>query len=319
MKFPFTRALVATALLSVGQWSFAQTFPSKPVRLIAPISPGAASDVVARIVAPELSKNLGQPVVVENRPGADSVVGSEYVALQAPPDGYTIVVSIMGTLASFPILQKDLKFDPLKQLPPFIGLAEGKFTLASSPKHPWTTFAEMTANVKANPGKYNYGVGTALGRILVETFVQEMGLKIEYIPYPNVANYLQALATADIQLGLISEQLSIAQGDKVRLLAVTGDQRSKTFPDVPTFRELGFSQIKGLSFTLNAANSVPAPVIQTLYAAASKSLQSAEVKSRFATMRLEVLDDKPEVAVKKLAEEAKIYSDVARKIGLKPQ
>ena len=156
-------------------------------------------------------------------------------------------------------------------------------------------------------------VGTALGRILVETFVQELGLKIEYIPYPNVANYLQALSTADIQLGLISEQLSIAQGDKVRLLAVTGDQRSKTFPDVPTFRELGFPQIKGLSFTLNAATSVPAPVIQTLYAATSKSLQSAEVKSRFATMRLEVLDDKPEVAVKKLAEEAKIYSEVTRK------
>ncbi len=307
------------AILFGVQAAVAQTFPSKPLRLIAPISPGAASDVVARIISPEMSKNLGQPIVVENKPGADSILGSEYVALQVPPDGYTMIVTLTGTLASFPVLAKDLRFDPLKQLPPVIGLAEGKFTLVSSPKLPWTNFAELVANAKANPGKYNYGVGTALGRILVETFVQELGLKMEYIPYPNLANYLQALTVPDIQMGLISEQLSIAQAEKVRVIAVTGDQRTKSFPDAPTFRELGFPQIKGLSFNLNVPVGVPAAVTERLYAAASKALQSQDVRTRLAGMRLEVLDDKPEVAARKLAEEAKIYADVARKIGLKPQ
>ena len=142
---------------------------------------------------------------------------------------------------------------------------------------------------------------------------------MEYIPYPNLANYLQALTVPDIQMGLISEQLSIAQAEKVRVIAVTGDQRTKSFPDAPTFRELGFPQIKGLSFNLNVPVGVPAAVTERLYAAASKALQSQDVRTRLAGMRLEVLDDKPDVAARKLAEEAKIYADVARKIGLKPQ
>ena len=242
----------------------AQVYPIKPIRLIAPISPGAASDVLARIVAPEMAAALGQPVVVENRPGADSLVGSEYVAKQVPADGYTIVIILVGTLTSLPVLTKGVRFDPLKDLPPFIGLAEGKFTLVSSNGLPWTTFDELVARAKPQPGRLNYGVGTALGRLLVEAVMQDLGVSMVHVPYPVVANYMQALTAQDIAVGLVSEQLAIAQREKLRVLAVTGEERSKTFPDAPTFKELGFPRVKGLSFTLNAPAGVPQPIIDRL-------------------------------------------------------
>lgn len=312
-------AILGAILALASSLAAAQAYPTKPVRLIAPISPGAASDVLARVIAPEMAAVLGQPVVVENRPGADTLVGSEYVAKQVPADGYTIVIILVGTLTSLPVLVKDLRFDPVKDLPPFIGLAEGRFALVTAAKQPWSNFNALVANAKANPGKLNYGVGTALGRLIVEAVMQDLGVNMVHIPYPVVANYVQALTSGDIAVGLISEQLAVSMGDKLRTLAVTGETRSRTFPDAPTFKELGFPRVRGLSFTLNTPAGVPAPIVERLHAAASRALQSPETAKRLAALRLEGSDEKPDVAARKTAEEAKLYADVAQRIGLQPQ
>ncbi len=266
-----------------------------------------------------MSKALGQPIIVENKAGAGQVIGLEYVAKQMPPDGYNIAVVSVSTMAIMPVTVKDLRFDPLRDLPPVIGLVEGRYLLGSSSKLPWRTFAEMVAHARSNPGKLNYGSPSTGVRLPTEAMLRALNLNVVHVPYNGGGPYLNALVAEEVHMGLVAESQAVSFGERFRVLAVTGGQRLAALRDVPTFAELGLPQITGLSFSLNVASGTPRSVIDLLYGAASRTLQLPEVKAQFVKILMEVTGSSPDAAARSLAGEAKVFGDIARDLGLQPQ
>lgn len=310
-----SRYVVGSILLSVMQVGVSQEFPTKPLRFVVANTPGSPPDLVARILAPDMSKVLGQPVIVENKPGAGQRIGLEYVAKQVPADGHTIASVVVPTLAILPLTVKELRFDPLKDLLPFIEFAEGKLVLGSSSRLPWKNFQELVSYAKQNPGKLNYGASGQNVRLPVESLIQKFGIDIRYVPYNAATPYYQALVAADVQLGLLAESTAVSFGEKFRVLGVTGERRSATLPDVPTFAELGHP-LPGLTYSVNAPAGVPRPAVAKLYASASHALKQPGVRNALEKQQLEIVDRPPEVAVKHLAEVGKFLAEVAKKVGI---
>lgn len=311
--------VMLTSMLG-GVTASAQDYPSKPIRLIVPSTPGTTSDVTARILAPSLSNILGQPVVVENRAGAQMIAAFEYVARQMPADGYTLVAASPTNLVMLPLTVKNLRFDPLKDLPPVIGLVETRLALGSSATLPWKSFGEMVSHAKANPGKLNFGASSSSVRLPMEMIIRKAGLDIVHIPYTGGGAYLQALASgADIHMGFLSEASAFNLGERFRLLAVTGAKRNPKIPDVPTFGELGFRQIPGLPYSLNVRAGTPVPIMQKLFAAASQALQQPEVRALYEKNNFVIMNEGAETAARTLAEQAAIFGEVAGQVGLRPE
>ncbi len=309
--------IVAT-LLSAGA-VVAQDYPNRPIRLVVPSSPGTSPDLTSRIIAPELSKQLGQPVIVENKAGADMILGFEYVAKLVPADGYTISAAVASNLIMLPLTTTGLRFDPLTDLPPFMGFAEARLVLTSSASVPWKSFDEMIVQARANPGKFNYGASSPNIRLMMEVLLRRLNLNVVYIPYSAGAAYVQSLAAGnDIQLGFVSDTLVVNLGDKVRAIAITGDKRFAKLPSAPTLGELGYPKMPGLSFSLNARAGTPAPIVQRLYAAASRSMQQPEVRALFEKVNLVPMDESPEAAGRTFAEQAAFFSEIAKQVGIKP-
>lgn len=299
--------------------AMAQEFPSRPLRLVVATTPGQTPDAIARIMAAELPKFLGQPVVVDNKAGAASLIGYEHVAKQVPADGYTFGIVLVPDLATMPHTVKELRFDPLKDLVPFIGLVEVRLAFASALNQPWKSLGEMAAYAKSNPGKLNFGASLASTRLLTEAILRDLGVSVVHVPYTAGGPYLQALLAGEIQMGFIAEAPAMSLADKVRTLAVTGEQRAPGLPGVPTFAELGYPRIRGVSYSLNLPAATPRAVVERLNAATARTLQEAGPKASFEKMRLGIVGGTPEAAIARLADEAKTFGDVARQVGIQPQ
>lgn len=310
-------AILASQLLLCSAQS--QDFPSRPIRIVVPNSPGVIADVVPRVLGPEMAKVLGQPIIIENRPGANYALGLEIVAKQAPADGYTISSVNVETLATLPVTLKELRFDPGSDLPPFAGLVESKFLFGSNPKFPWKSFQEMVANAKANPGKLNYGASAPIQRLLTGMLLKDTGINVVFIPYSGGGPFIQGLLAGDIQMGFVGEGSATGFGDKFRVLAVTGDARSVRYPDVPTFKELGHPNITGISYSFNVRSGTPKTVQDKLYKATTHALSVPEVKAHMAKLSLDITNQSPEVATRILAQQIKLFSEVAAQVGIKPE
>ena len=310
---PICNSLAAIAcLLAVGLVN-AQDYPVRPIRMIVPVVPGSAADMVARIMAPGMARILEQTIVIENKPGAEHMLAYEYVAKQAPADGYTIATVQSATLAVLPLTQKNLRFDPLKDLPPFMNVVETVTFFGSAAKVPWRTFPEMVAYAKANQGKLNYAYPSAITRFKMEMLFQGLGLDVTPIGYKGLA--LPSIMNGEVQFGVVSSANATAAGDRFKVLAVSGAKRQPSFPNVPTFAELGFPQILGGGFSFNLRAGTPQSVISKLHGVSAKAIQLSDIKEKFKNADVEIVGDPPEVAMKSLLEEARMYSDIARKIG----
>ena len=308
-------------LFGVGS-SIGQDFPIKPIRLITPTGTGTSPDTLSRMIAPEMSKILGQPIVVENKPGAEQMIGYEYVAKQASADGYTMVLVSVGSLAALAATVESIRFDPLKDLRAVIGISESRGFLGSSSKFPWTTFNELVAFAKANPGKLNYGSTSAQQRLQNEAIVRQLGLGVVGVFYSTGAALTTAMASGEVQMGLLGEaSINVLTSEgKFRVLAVTGSQRhSSTYRDVPTFAELGLPQIRSSSHSLSVPSRTPSHIIDKLYKAASRALQQPEVKARFANLRYDIIGASPEAAERNIAAEVTLYAEIIKKAGIKQQ
>lgn len=276
----------------------AQEFPAKPVRVIVASSPGSTSDLVARVVSPEMAKGLGQPVIVENKPGAGQIIGLEYVARQVPADGYTLALANIEALVLLPLLTKDLRFDPVKELPIAAMLVESRLVLGSSAKFPWKTFNELVAHVKSNPGKLNYGGSSAAIRVTGAAVIREAGLDVVYIPFGSGGSYVQALSGGQIDFGVAGLATAISMGERFRVLAVTGSQRRPPYLDVPTFAELKLPPLRGASYSVNSRLGTPKVALDRLHAAASRALQQPEVKAALAKFQFETVDETMDASAK---------------------
>ena len=312
------RAALAAALVFAVDVTCAQDYPVKPIRYIVANSPGTLLDLTARIIAPEMSKSLGQPLVVDNRPSADSIIGYEAVAKSAP-DGYTLGSVLAGDLVILPLIRSDLRFDPLKDLPPVMAIADGRFLLGSAASVSWKTFAELVAAVRASPGKYNFGTSSVVGRLYTEAILRDLGLNLVHVPYKSGGDYLRGMVAAEFHIGFIGESALLNFGDKVRAVAVTGETRLATFADTPTFSELGQLKTRNNSFSMHAPAGVPKPIIDKLVAAATQALQQPEVRAQYAKIRLEVVGAGPEAAAKSMADTARLFTDIANSVGIRPQ
>jgi len=319
-----TRAIAAvlagmSLAAAIATPAAAQNFPNKQIHFVVPYGAGATLDNVARIVGQEISKILAQPVVVENKTGADGIIGFEYVAKQAPADGYTICIAAVSGLATLPLTVKGLRFDPLRDLPPLVGMVEGKYILTVPNTLSAKNFAEFVALAKAQPGKLNYGASSTTVRLQSEALLAALGINIVYVPYKSGPQYIQAIAAGEIQMGFVAEGSAMSIANRARAIAVTGPQRSGNFAGVPTFDELKLPSIRGVAYSLNVRAGTPKAAADRLQASVQQALALPEVKEKFAKMGLDAVAQGPEAAAQRLADEARTFAEVAAKAGIKPE
>ncbi len=315
----FFAFIAGLACLALAGSVAAQGYPARPVRIVVPVAPGAGADIIARSIAPGMSQSLGQPIIIENKPGAASLLGYEHVARQVPADGYTGIIAAVSGLAILPLITKDLRFDALKDLPPVIGLAEVRLIFGSPAKAPWKSLEEMVAYARANPGRLNYGSSNASVRFWMDVLVRELGINVVHVPYRESSAYFQALVSGEIQMGLVSPSSALPMGDRFRALAVTGERRSAASPDVRTLAELGHPRIQGVGYSLNVRLGTPAVAIEKLHAAASRALQQQEVRAQLANIHVDIGGGSTEAASKRLSDEAAIFAEIAKVSNIQPE
>ncbi len=315
-------------LLGLGLWAsgpmgLAQDFPTKPVRMVIPNAAGSATDLLARVVGQGMSKHLGQPVLVDPRPGGSAVIGTDYVARQVPADGYTLLVAA-HTILVFPLFTKDPTSDPARELVPVTLLGETSFALAAHASMPFSTYAEFLTYARANPGKLNFATGGPQSSItlVLELIKQRGGVDIVNIPYQGSGQIYTALLanTVQVSAGITAGQAAAgAKEGRLKPLAVSGNRRLPGMTDVPSFGELGYPEIVNATYRLLAPAATPRPVMEKLYAAVHAALQTQEAKDGFGKLGFTIVGSNLEVSAKEYAAEAAAYAAIVRNAGLAPK
>jgi tripartite-type tricarboxylate transporter receptor subunit TctC len=262
------RCVAAFSLALFSALCAAQSYPSRPITLVVPATPGSGPDVVARLFGQKLSQRVNQPVVVDNKPGASGNIGAALVA-KAPPDGYTLMVTINNFVIT-PALYKDLPYDPVEDFTTISRLAVGNLALVANPKVlPVHTLKELTAQSRANPGKLNYGSpgnGSPI-HLAVELLKQKLALDIVHVPYKGMGGFMNDLLGGQIQLSIIPVHTALphAKAGRLNVLAVSGENRSALAPDVPSFGELGLKDVDiELYYWVAGPAGLPRSVVQEL-------------------------------------------------------
>jgi tripartite-type tricarboxylate transporter receptor subunit TctC len=316
------KSLIAALALIVALPAAAQDYPSRPVKIVVSYAPGGSNDVVARVIAPELQKELGQSFVVENRAGASGTIGADMVA-KAAPDGYTLFMGA-GAHALAPSLYKKLPYDIVKDFAPISLAATSTYVLVLNPSVPATTLPELIALLKSKPGQLNYasaGKGTPL-HLAAELFKSKTGTDIVHVPYGGDTPALNDLMAGTIQLSFMSVASTAPQirAGKLRALAVTSARRSDALPDLPTLGELGIAGYDvGTWWGLLAPAGTPEPIVLKLNAAMRKAVAQPQVKERFAPLGLDPRSDSPAGFAAFIKEEVARYAAIAKIAGIEPE
>ena len=312
-------AIFVTALLAAMPLA-AQTYPTKPVKLIAPYPPGGSVDLMARILAEQMQGSLGQPVVVENKPGAGGAIGVDTVA-KSPPDGYTLVIVGSGAI-TVNLHLSPVAFDPLKDLAPVTMVATLPMVIAVNASFPAKNVRELVEYVKARPGAVNYssnGLGT-VAFLSSELFKRMAGVDMVHVTYRGSAPASAAIASGEVPLGFVDSTAAMAQArsGQVRVLAVTDPKRSALVPDVPTIAESG---VPGFAVTawigLFAPAGTPQPIIARLNAEVAKALAKPEVRDRALKANMEPASGKSDAFAKYVKDELESFGKVIKEAGIK--
>ena len=310
--------VVGLALLSAG--AVAQTFPAKPVRIVVPYAAGGITDIATRLVAARMAESFGQAVIVDNRPGASAIVGSDLVAKSAP-DGYTLLATSITHTVVASLIPK-LPFDPVADFTPVGLIASASSALVVNSRSPFKTVAELVAYAKANPGKLSFASGGngALAHLSGERFKREAAIDIVHIPYKGGGP-----ASADVMAGHVSlffdvltTSLPHIRAGNVHALAVTSPERSSLLPAVPTMIEAGFPGFTASAWTaLLAPAATPKSIVDKLNAELLKALQRPEVKDGLARLATDPGGGSPEQLAAFLAGETDKWSKVVKEAGIK--
>ncbi len=277
------RAVAAAALMLAAAPLAAQTYPTKPIRAIVPFAAGSATDTVARVYAQRMSETLGQPIVVENRAGANGMIGADAVA-KAAADGYTILFGTNSTNAAAPALFRQVPFDHEKDFAPVGFLASVPLIVTINKNVPAKTLAEFIAYAKANPGKINFASASASQRVSTEMLASMAGIKLTVIPYRSSPQAITDVISGQVQMFTadLAVTLSQVKEGNVRGLAVTSRTRSAKIPELPTVEEAG--NLPGYEliawFGLFAPANTPAAVVARLNAAVNEAAAHADVRGR---------------------------------------
>jgi tripartite-type tricarboxylate transporter receptor subunit TctC len=299
----------------------AESYPVKPIRMIVTFPPGGATDVVARVIQPHLEGRMGQPVVIDNRPGAGGMIGVEAVA-KAPPDGYVIGVGPMGALAVNASLQEKMPYDTLKDLTPVTLLTTTPFAMAVPPSSPLNTAADVIALAKAKPGTLSMGHGgngTAM-HLTALLFTHMAGVNITMVPYRGSVLVMTDVAAGHIPLGVgdMTSALTVIRGGQVKPVGVSSLRRDPSLPNVPTFAESGLPGYEALGwFGIVAPAATPRPVVVKLNEAVVSALRDPVLSERMRAVGAEPAPMTPEEFGQFIRSEITKWGRVIAQSGLK--
>lgn len=312
----FALAGFATAQDTRDQW------PTRPVRMIVPFPPGSSPDLVGRMLAEKLTPALGQPVVVENKPGAGGMVGTAQVA-NAEPDGYTIGLSIPGPLAVNTVLMQKMAYDPFKELAPITLVAQSPNVLVVDPKLGATTLADFIRIVKASPGKYNFGsVGNgSASHLTMELLKSAAGIDIVHVPYKGSPQVIQGILSGDVAAGFIVPATAMPQvrAGKLRALGATSSVRTVALPDMPTIAEQGFPEFESTAWLgMVAPAKTPQPIVDRLSEALVQAIRSDDVRERMLRIYFQPVGTTPDGLSMLMRSEVDRWGKVIKAAGVKP-
>jgi tripartite-type tricarboxylate transporter receptor subunit TctC len=315
-------ALAGSFIAAPAGW--AQSYPSRPVRIVVPFSAGGAADLLGRAVAERMSRGLGQPVIVENRPGAGTAIAAEYVAHSAP-DGYTILLAGTTTLVLNPLLNPRLPYDPAHDFTGVAMLAASPMVMVVNAKSGISSVADFVRAAKAKPGSMNFGSagnGSSL-QLAGELFKTMADIDMTHVPFKGSPPALQALIGDDVQVlfDLIMTAKPLVDGGRLRPLAVTGDARSPALPNVPTLQELGFKSYDASPrYALVAPKDTSRPVIEKLNAEANAALRDRGLIAQMNAAAMDLAPGTPEAVGEFIAKERTKWAAIitARNIRLDP-
>jgi len=320
LKKLLVSALAVAGLLVAGN-SLAQSYPSKAVHIIIPVPPGGLQDSLARAMAPELTKRWGQPVLVENRSGANGIIAADAVA-KASPDGHMLWMGTMVQLSN-DLLNRKMPFDPIKDLVPVIGLVDAGSMFVSSMQFPARTLQELIAAARARPGEINYGsfgVGS-LPHIDTEALSTQAGIKVTHVPYKGGAEILQGILGGQVSFAImgITATIPLIRQGRIRAIAYGGQKRSSGFPEVPTISEAG---LKGFTsggwFGWFAPAGTPVAVVNKIANDAGQVISAPEFREKFVhAAGLEVLNLAPGPFAEQLRADRESYSARLKALNVK--
>jgi len=301
----------------------AAAYPDKPVRLIVPFAPGGSTDILGRLLAEALHPILGQPVIVENKPGAGGNIGGDYVA-RAAPDGYTLLLAAAGPTVINPSLYANMPFDPAKDLAPITCLEREHNLMVVTKSMPVKTLEEFLQYARANPGKLSFGSpgNGSPAQLAGELLKQRTGIQAEHVPYKGSGPAITDLVAGhiDFMIDNMPALLPQVKAGGLRALAVPSDQRATAAPDIPTFDEAGQKGFVVMAWKgLMAPAGTDPAVIERLHAAVVKALQDPQLRARFQELGAEPLASTPAEFAKQIADETAWWGKLVKSTGTRVQ
>ena len=312
-------ALPGTALAQDAPW------PNRPLRIVVPFAPGGSADVAARFLAPRLSERLGQPVTVDNRPGAGGTLAVGQVAKNTPADGYTVLLAAAGALTISPHLNPNLGYDPVADLAPITGFARIPLVLIANADLPAANAEQLLALLRKQPGRYSYattGNGSAM-HLGGESFKALTDTFVVHIPYRGSAPAVAAVMSGEVQLAVVdlTSVLGRTEGARIKTLALLGKQRSSLAPNVPTLAESAQAGLKDFDisgwFGLFAPARTPAAVVQRLNSELTTLLRADDLRDRFKVFGIEPMPTSPQELGQFLRAELGNYAGIVKRAGIK--
>jgi tripartite-type tricarboxylate transporter receptor subunit TctC len=318
-------ALPAVATLGISLaaagGSFAQNYPSKLIKLVVPLSAGSPMDVLARIVAPALSSRLNQTIIVENRSGGGTTIGTKIVA-RAAPDGHTLLFASAGHTLG-PALTKNLGYDPIKDFAPIATVGSGSWVLVVPSSLPIRSVQELVTHAKANPGKLHWGFGCNAGpHLLGQLFILATGIEVNRVPYRSGADAVPDVlgGRVDMNFGTAENLLPLVLEGKLRALVVTSEMRNHNLPNVPTMIEAGFPRLtRGFWAGLLAPAGTPADIVKRLNSEINASLATSEMKTRLMKVGVEPKIGSPQEFASLIVDEIETWKAAAKSAGIVPE
>lgn len=320
----FGFALIAGAAslgLALGHAPAQAAYPDKPISLVVPFPAGSGTDSVGRIFAEELSKELGQPIVVENKPGANATIAANYVA-RAKPDGYTLFVTTNTSHSAAPWLMKDVSYDPVKDFTPIARGGNLPFILVTNPGRPYKTVKELIENARANPGGVTYATGNSTGIVAGGRLATATDTKMLHVPYKGTPQALTDLVSGEVDFMFtdLTSGTPFVNSGRLHAMAVSTAQRSELLPDLPSMEEAGVAD-----FDINSWNGYFGPagmdpeVVKTLNAAINKVVNNPETKARLAELGFDAFSGTPESFAEFVQDQYELWGQWIREANLQPE
>jgi tripartite-type tricarboxylate transporter receptor subunit TctC len=315
------RLLFILALALYASAASAQAYPSRPLRLIVPFAPGGAVDIIGRLMADAVSRSLGQPVVVENRPGAGAAIGAEAVARSAP-DGYTLLIGTSSTHGVNSAVNPKLSYDPVKDFSPVVLLATAPWMVVVNPSLPVHNPKELIEYAKAHPGQLNfasYGRGSS-NHLATELLKARAGIDVVHVPYKGSAPALLDLVAGQVNfmLDTYSTSAPLVEAGKIRLIGVTSSKRVPYAPDVPTVAESGVpGYVTGAFFAIWLPANTPAPIVERLNREFNSALKQDVIKERLLKLGLQPAGGTAQELGRVVVDEVRTWADLVKQQNLK--